>query len=112
MTFVRPSPSSLKVTSGRFAFQIEKLGENLHGLVLTCEKLNVSLAKVTIVENFNCCVEGGVLVHLLGPNGSGKSTLLGALSKKIRPVSGSIILRTNNELINLENHMLYLPHTR
>lgn len=48
--------------------------------MLQVKKLNVSVGKTTILEDFNFNFEKGKVYAIMGPNGSGKSTLAFAIS--------------------------------
>ncbi|MEN6566488.1 MAG: ABC transporter ATP-binding protein [Veillonellales bacterium] len=43
-------------------------------------------------QDLSLVVEAGMIVSIIGPNGSGKSTLLKALSRKIKPQQGVVLL--------------------
>ena len=54
--------------------------------------LSCNYGNVKVLENVFLSTGRGECVGIIGPNGSGKSTLLKALSKIIKPASGSIVL--------------------
>jgi iron complex transport system ATP-binding protein len=60
--------------------------------MLDVQGLSCSYGDVKVLENIFLRSGKGECIGIIGPNGSGKSTLLKALSKTIRPVSGSIVL--------------------
>jgi iron complex transport system ATP-binding protein len=45
-----------------------------------------------VLTQFSLDVRPGVFLGIVGPNGSGKSTLVRALSRALRPASGSVLL--------------------
>jgi len=59
---------------------------------LDVARLAVNYGNVKVLEDVFICSCAGECIGIIGPNGSGKSTLLKALSKTIKPVSGSIVL--------------------
>ncbi len=59
---------------------------------LDVQGLSCSYGDVKVLENVFLRSGKGECIGIIGPNGSGKSTLLKALSKSIKPVSGSIVL--------------------
>lgn len=46
----------------------------------------------TIVEDLSIKIADGLITTIIGPNGCGKSTLLRALSRLLRPETGSVVL--------------------
>lgn len=48
--------------------------------------------KVRALDCIDMALEGGQVIGLLGRNGAGKSTLINAMTNKLRPQSGSILL--------------------
>lgn len=63
---------------------------------------NISLkypgTSATIVEDLSIRIADGLITTIIGPNGCGKSTLLRALSRLLRPDTGSVVL--DGELIH------------
>jgi putative ABC transport system ATP-binding protein len=53
---------------------------------------------LTILEDINMSLEGGITMSIVGPSGSGKSTLLGLSAGLDRPTRGTVEL--NNILLN------------
>jgi iron complex transport system ATP-binding protein len=60
--------------------------------ILTAENLSVGFGDKIVINNLSLTVEQGQVLSVIGPNGSGKSTLLKALSRNLRPMSGSVLL--------------------
>jgi putative ABC transport system ATP-binding protein len=53
---------------------------------------------LTILDDINMSIEGGITMSIVGPSGSGKSTLLGLSAGLDRPTHGTVEL--NNILLN------------
>ena len=51
---------------------------------------------IVIAKNLNLTVKRGELVGLLGPNGAGKSTLLRTLAGMQKPLSGQVMLSSED----------------
>lgn len=64
-------------------------------VILEGKKLCISYSKAgqPVVKDACIEIEKGQIVSIIGPNGSGKSTLLKALSRLIKPDSGSCLLK-------------------
>lgn len=60
--------------------------------IMNTENLNVGFDGKGVLENLTITVEKGQILSILGPNGSGKSTLLNALSRNLKPDTGSVYL--------------------
>lgn len=59
---------------------------------LKLENVTLSYGSYEVVHNISFNVKPGEMVGIVGPNGSGKSTIMRALSRVIKPKSGSITL--------------------
>lgn len=59
---------------------------------LTVNKVVVSIAGVSIVNEISLHVGKGKFVGMIGPNGCGKSTLLKTIYKVIKPERGAVLL--------------------
>lgn len=59
---------------------------------LDVTRLSINYGNTNVLENVFISSGCGECIGIIGPNGSGKSTLLKALSKIIRPASGSVVL--------------------
>jgi iron complex transport system ATP-binding protein len=56
------------------------------------EKLVLAYGKLRVIDGLSLAVGHGEIVTVIGANGSGKSTLLKALSRNLRPASGTVYL--------------------
>jgi iron complex transport system ATP-binding protein len=67
---------------------------------LTTEGISLKYpgASATIVDNLSLRIADGLITTIIGPNGCGKSTLLRALSRLLRPDTGTVVL--DGELIH------------
>lgn len=59
---------------------------------LSAHELALAYGQRTVVNGLNLTVPAGGFTVIIGPNGCGKSTLLRALSRMLRPTSGSVTL--------------------
>ncbi|MFF2890223.1 ABC transporter ATP-binding protein [Paenibacillus sp. NPDC057967] len=66
--------------------------------MLALQALNIHLkyGNRTIIHQMSLSIEQGKIYTILGPNGSGKSTLIKALSRNLKPSSGTIELEGEN----------------
>lgn len=87
----------------RPAEPIELRDEN--NISLAVRDATVGYAAAPIVHDVSLTVSRGTIVCVIGPNGAGKSTLLKALTGRLRPFSGRVLLggadvtgATGNEL--------------
>jgi iron complex transport system ATP-binding protein len=83
--------------------------------MLSIENLELGYRGNTVLENISAHVKPGELIAVIGPNGAGKSTLLKALTRNLKPFSGSIRLK-GKEIgrygqKELAVKMAYLPQT-
>lgn len=58
---------------------------------------------VSILNGCNLSVEAGELVGIIGPNGAGKSTLVKAIFGLLKVSSGSVFLRTGEDVEDITN---------
>ncbi|MGG5336031.1 iron complex transport system ATP-binding protein [Enterococcus sp. AZ089] len=88
------------LTNSRITFIIDKhyqsiiLGTNM--AKLRTVDLSVGYQKQKIVQNLTIEIPEGKIIGLIGPNGSGKSTFLKALARILQPLSGEVLLDTQN----------------
>ncbi|QCQ17725.1 ABC transporter ATP-binding protein [Microbacterium sp. RG1] len=59
-------------------------------MILEIADLTVAYGSAVAVDGVSLRVEKGELVALVGPNGAGKTSLVNAVSRVVRPVSGTI----------------------
>ena len=59
---------------------------------LEVKGLSAGYGKKRVIENVSFEAERGKLTVIVGPNGSGKSTLLKAISRIVKPESGTVTL--------------------
>lgn len=59
-------------------------------MAIKVENLRLGYGSTVVVDDIHLEVPEGSLCSVIGPNGCGKSTLLRALSRNLRPFSGSI----------------------
>ncbi|MCS7051932.1 MAG: ATP-binding cassette domain-containing protein, partial [Thermomicrobium sp.] len=60
--------------------------------LLEARSLTVRYGGVVAVDDVDLSVEPGMLHGVIGPNGSGKSSLLDALSGRLKPATGTVVL--------------------
>ena len=61
--------------------------------LIKIENLTAGYEKKAIISDINLYFKSGQFVCLLGPNGAGKTTLLRVLSRHVRPMKGTVILK-------------------
>ena len=61
--------------------------------VLEIRNLHHQFGKTEVIRGVNLTVQAGERIAIIGPNGAGKSTLFHLISGKMRPTSGSIVLK-------------------
>ena len=59
---------------------------------LSVETLTVGYGSAPIIKDLSLAVHRGEVVTVIGPNGAGKSTLLKALTGRLKPQSGRVLL--------------------
>lgn len=62
------------------------------GECLAVHDITVGYSAVPIVHDVSLTVSSGTVVSVIGPNGAGKSTLLKALTGRLKPLSGRVLL--------------------
>lgn len=65
-------------------------------VILQTKDLCVGYRDHRVIQNINLSVERGKVYSIIGPNGCGKTTLMRAISRNIRPASGSVLLDGQN----------------
>lgn len=78
---------------------------------LECINLEKKYFNKLVFRGINLKLKDGDAVAITGKNGSGKSTFLKIISGLIKPTSGKIILKENNNEINRENYINYIGFT-
>jgi len=77
--------------------------------LMEAQKLTKSFAdkgsRITILKNFDVCLNAGEAVAVVGPSGVGKSTLLHILGTLDRPDSGTLRI-SNKDVFKLESNPL------
>lgn len=71
--------------------------------LLEIKGLTVKFGGVVAVNDMNMDVDSGKVHALIGPNGAGKTTLFNAVTRVVKPTSGSLSFN-NNDLLNLKPH--------
>ncbi|AYA26611.1 iron complex transport system ATP-binding protein [Rhodococcus rhodochrous J3] len=59
---------------------------------LVAEHISLGYGERLIVDDLNLSIPTGVVTTVIGPNGCGKSTLLRALSRLLKPRTGTVLL--------------------
>lgn len=60
--------------------------------MLFVDKLSIAFGEKSIIKDLCLAVDQGKILSIIGPNGSGKSTLLKAISRNLKPITGSVFL--------------------
>jgi len=83
------------VTSSRAAVPAPRpsADEGTEGTALEVRALHAGYGPVEVLHGVSLTVPARGVTVLLGPNGAGKSTLLRAVSGRLRPTSGQVLLR-------------------
>lgn len=63
---------------------------------LQTAQISLDLSGTRIVSEVSLAINTGEFVGLVGPNGSGKTTLLRALQRALRPVTGTVLVGSDN----------------
>ena len=75
--------------------------------ILSIENLEKTLKDEPLFENVTLGLESGEKVGIVGKNGCGKSTFLKTLSGEITPDEGKISLRSDTNIVMLEQNVIY-----
>ncbi|MBI4526352.1 MAG: ABC transporter ATP-binding protein [Deltaproteobacteria bacterium] len=59
---------------------------------ISVEKLSLSFASLTVIEQFSLTVREGEFLAIVGPSGCGKSTLLRIMSGLVKPTDGRVTI--------------------
>ncbi len=78
------------------------LGEQSGQLVIEARKISKSYGDTPIVTEFSTRIQRGDRIGIIGPNGAGKTTLLNLLTGALAPVSGSVKLGANLQMVTLD----------
>ncbi|MGM9605890.1 MAG: ABC transporter ATP-binding protein [Oscillospiraceae bacterium] len=65
-------------------------------IILQTENLCVGYREHQVIKNINLSIEKGKVYSIIGPNGCGKTTLMRAISRSIKPTSGTVLLDGQN----------------
>jgi len=68
---------------------------NHNNAIIKLENLSKNYGNFQAVKNINIEVNKGETVGLVGPNGAGKTTIIKMIAKLLRPSSGRILIRDN-----------------
>lgn len=74
-------------------------------IVIKFENLTKKFGNFTAVKGVNLEVHRGETIGLVGPNGAGKTTTIKMIAKILRPNSGRILIRTNNNKLEDLQHV-------
>ncbi len=66
-------------------------------IVIKLENLTKKFGNLTAVDSINLEVHRGETIGLVGPNGAGKTTTIKMIAKILRPTSGRILIKTNQQ---------------
>ena len=77
----------------------------MSGPILRLDNLRVNYGPIQALRGISLDVPEGQVVALVGSNGAGKTTTLRAISRMIRPASGSVFLR-GEEITKLLPHQI------
>ncbi|MFX1572887.1 MAG: ABC transporter ATP-binding protein [Promethearchaeota archaeon] len=66
-------------------------------IVIKLVNLTKKFGNLTAVDNINLEVHRGETIGLVGPNGAGKTTTIKMIAKILRPTSGKILIRTDQQ---------------
>lgn len=80
----------------------------ISSVTLIAKTVTFSFGYHHLFRNFSVDLFKGEICTVKGPNGSGKTTLLKLFSGSIRPVSGSITLKINDQQISRDKWYKYL----
>lgn len=70
--------------------------------ILSVENVTVSFDGFKALNNLNFSVDEGELRCVIGPNGAGKTTLMDAVTGKIRPDTGTLLLNGTYDLSKMD----------
>ena len=75
--------------------------------ILSIENLEKTLKDEPLFENVTLGLESGEKVGIVGKNGCGKSTFLKIISGEIAPDEGKVSLRSDTNMVMLEQNVTY-----
>jgi ABC-type branched-subunit amino acid transport system ATPase component len=61
--------------------------------LLTVENLTRRFGGIVALDDVSLALEEGTIAGLIGPNGAGKTTLFNVITGRVRPSTGSVVLR-------------------
>lgn len=83
---------------------------NMNNTIIQVQNLTVKFQNNLVLDNVNCKIKAGELVHIFGANGSGKTTLIKTILGIVKPNKGTI--KIYNKPLNqniISKHIGYVP---
>ena len=74
--------------------------------ILELKNVNAGYGKIQVLYNINISIHRGELICLLGGNASGKSTILKTILGIVRPLSGTVMLKSQDITRKPTNHII------
>lgn len=74
--------------------------------MLEVNNLSVGYENIEVLHNLSISIQSGEIVTIVGANGAGKTTFLLTLSGILKPISGEILYRGNEDLTKCQPHQI------